>query len=226
MRDFETKLRARLERLDAAIPDPQPPAAPVAAMPGRLKVGRRVLVLLAAAAVLVGASAAAAQRVRDQGDAFDPAVERAVELFLDQKGCTSLAEAREGIRTILDRLGRGDWDIQVAGGADTARCVSAGIVAPDRLVVIIGAVGRDVSLAVERIGNELLRQCFDRDAAVALARSILESAGGTDIEIHVDDPFGPRAMPFDAAEEYRQHMAAGCYVSGGIPTQGGLELYH
>jgi hypothetical protein len=225
MRDFETKLRARLERLDAAIPDPQPPAAPVAAMPGRLKVGRRVLVLLAAAAVLVGASAAAAQRVRDQGDAFDPAVERAVELFLDQKGCTSLAEAREGIRTILDRLGRGDWDIQVAGGADTARCVSAGIVAPDRLVVIVGAVGRDVSLAVERIGNELLRQCLDKDEAVAFARSVLAGIGATYIEVRADSPWGAFAIPADQADEYARHTAAGCYVSGGASDGHHLELY-
>lgn len=87
MTDFDERLRARLERLDAAIPAPRPPAGsavegPLDATAGARPSGpgrkRKVALLLAAAALLVATSVVTAERVLFP-DVPQPALEVALE---------------------------------------------------------------------------------------------------------------------------------------------------
>lgn len=223
MTDFDTRLRERLERLEAAIPDPRQYSTPSTSEPREASASagrrrrRRVIVLLAAAALFVGASAATAQRLL-YPDLPEPALEAAVSrVFAAGDGCLSAKEARGAIQDQLDEMGYDDWTIESRSGAESARCVSSFLV-PHHAVVLIRGIGPDTAEAMEAVADELLRQCLGRADAMQLVSSALSSAGETDFVVRAD-PWGPQGAPIDKIDAYRDHLAAGCYVYVGAPTR-------
>jgi hypothetical protein len=224
MTDFETRLRTRLERLDAAIPAPRPPsvwavdgrlAGMAPARPARPRRGRRVVLLLAAAALLTATSVATAQRFLFP-DVPQPALEAAVAEVFAQSGCVTATDAKDAIRALLDASGHADWEIESRGGADHARCVTAGLLTTEHVVLLLPGAGRDVAEAMAGVAEELMRRCLGKDEATQLVSSVLTSLGETDFSVRAD-PGGPQGGPIDQIEAYRSHVAAGCFVySGGV----------
>src|SRR6266568_3401823 len=108
MTDFDTRLRERLERLDAAIPAPRLPSLPTpVAEPAavtRLRSGdprrRRTLIVLLVAAIMLAGSVAIAQRIT-YPDLPEPALEAAVqEVFAGH--CLTASAATGAIQGKLD----------------------------------------------------------------------------------------------------------------------------
>src|SRR5688572_517363 len=168
MTDFDTRLRERLERLDAAIPAPRLPSVPTpAGRPAavtRRRSGaprrRRGLIVLAAATLLLAGSVAIAQRVT-YPDLPEPALEAALtEVFAGR--CLTATAAIEAIQGKLDALGKADWVIESRPGAAEASCVSSFINVPHHAVVLIPGISRKVAVAMEFVADELLRQCLGR----------------------------------------------------------------
>src|SRR5688572_3717414 len=152
MTDFDTRLRERLERLDAAIPAPRLPSLPTpAGRPAavtRLRSGgprrrRGLIVLLAAATFLLAGSAAIAQRILFP-DVPEPALEAAVQDVFAGR-CLTATAATAAIQGKLDALGKADWVIELRPGAAGASCVSSFIVVPHHAVVLVPGISRNVA---------------------------------------------------------------------------------
>ncbi len=232
MTDFDTRLRARLERLDAAIPAPRPPSVSTVggrltemarARPARQRRGRRVILLLAAAALLAATSVATAQRFLFP-DVPQPALEAAVAEVFAQSGCVTATDARDAIRARLDALDYADWEIEARGGVERARCVGAGLVTTEHLVILLPAAGRDVAEAMAGVAEELMRRCLGKDEATRLISLVLTSLGVTDFSVRAD-PWGPQAAPIGQIEAVRSHVAAGCFVYAGMQDGRNIDLW-
>lgn len=233
MTEFRTALRARLERLDAAIPQPAGPNMPAAQLPHRHRRRRQVVLLLAATALLaIGTTLAAvgsAPPPTPQEEARDAALEErvrnALAPLLPDEECVGKEEAVRRVRLGLDNLGLTDWNIRTHLESLTgARCTMFGASAQTAEVVLIGGGGPGVSEAMARVGDELLTGCLDRSRATELVTTTLADVGITDVVVSVD---GPRAAPIDKHEEYQQHVANGCFVYGstGHDASGRLIVY-
>ena len=224
MTDFDTRLRERLERLDAAIPAPRLPSVPTpAGRPAavtRLRSGaprrRRGLIVLAAATLLLAGSVAIAQRIT-YPDVPEPALEAALQEVLAGH-CLTATAATEAIQGKLDALGKTDWVIESRPGAAEASCVSSFIVVPHHAVVLIPGISRQVAEAKEFLIDELLRQCLGRADAIQLVSSALTSAGADRFVVRAD-PWGNQGGPLDKMDDYRRHVAEGCFVFVGMPTR-------
>src|SRR2546423_278531 len=228
MTDFDARLRERLERLDAAIPTPRLPSVPTpagrsAAVTRRRSGGRRrrrvLIVLLAAAALLLAGSAAIAQRII-YPDLPEPALEAAVqEVFAGH--CLTATAATEALQVKLDRLGKADWVIESRPGAAEASCVSSFIVVPHHAVVLVPGISRNVAQAMEFVADELVRQCLGRADAIQLVSSALTSAGADRFVVRAE-PWGSQGAPTKGTytiDDYRRHVAEGCFVFVGMPTR-------
>jgi len=228
MTDFDTRLRERLERLDAAIPAPRLPSVPTpAGRPAavtRLRSGasrrrRGLIVLLAAATLLLAGSVAIAQRIT-YPDLPEPALEGALtEIFAGR--CLTATAATQAIQAKLDALGKTDWAIESRPGAAEASCVSSFIVVPHHAVVLIPGISRKVAEAMEFVADELLRQCLGRADAIQLVSSALTSAGADRFVVRAD-PWGNQGAPLKGTytiDDYRRHVADGCFVFVGMPTR-------
>jgi hypothetical protein len=219
MTDFDEQLRARLERLDAAIPAARLPSVSVvdeqqaeSAQAGRTRrwPGRRVALVLAAAALLAIASVATAEQILSD-DVNPPALEAALEDIFAQADCVTPADARTAIRARLDSLGFGDWAIEDRPGVDRARCVGAALLSTEDVVILLPAAGRELSEAIAGMGEELMRRCLGRDEAIRFVSSVLTNHGVTDFTVSAD-PWGPQGAHMDQMDAYRKHVAAGCVV--------------
>jgi hypothetical protein len=227
MTDFDTRLRERLERLDAAIPAPRLPSVPTAAggpaSVTRRRSGaprrRRGLIVLLAAVLLLAGSVAVAQRLT-YPDLPEPALEAAVqEVFAGH--CLTASAATQGIQGKLDALGKTDWVIESRPGAAEASCVSSFILVPHHAVVLVPGISRNVAEAMEFVADELLRQCLGRADAIQLVSSALTSAGADRFVVRAD-PWGSQGAPTKGTytiEDYRRHVAKGCFVFVGMPTR-------
>jgi hypothetical protein len=225
MTDFDTRLRERLERLDASIPAPRLPSVPTqagrpAAVARRRSVGPRrrrgLIVLLAAATLLLAGTVAIAQRIT-YPDLPEPALEGALtEIFAGH--CLTATAATPAIQARLDALGKTDWVIESRPAAAEASCVSSFIVVPHHAVVLIPGISRKVAEAKEFLIDELLRQCLGRADAIQLVSSALTSAGADRFVVRAD-PWGNQGGPLDKIDEYRRHVAEGCFVFVGMPTR-------
>jgi hypothetical protein len=224
MTDFDTRLRERLERLDAAIPAPRLPSVPTAAgrpaTVSRRRSGaprrRRGLIVLLAAAIMLAGSVAIAQRIT-YPDLPEPALEGALTEILAGR-CLSATAATEAIQGKLDALDKTDWVIESRPGAAEASCVSSFIVVPHHAVVLIPGISRQVAEAKEFLIDELLRQCLGRADAIQLVSSALTSAGADRFVVRAD-PWGNQGGPLDKMDAYRRHVAEGCFVFVGMPTR-------
>jgi hypothetical protein len=227
MTDFDTRLRERLERLDAAIPAPRLPSVPTpagrpAAVTGRRSGAprrRRGLIVLLAAAIMLAGSVAIAQRIT-YPDLPEPALEGALTEILAGR-CLSATAATPAIQGKLDALGKTDWVIESRPGAADASCVSSFIVVPHHAVVLVPGISRNVAQAMEFVADELLRQCLGRADAIQLVSSALTSAGADRFVVRAD-PWGNQGGPLKGTytiDDYRRHVAQGCFVFVGMPTR-------
>ena len=227
MTDFDTRLRERLERLDAAIPAPRllsvpTPAGRPAAVTGRRSGAprrRRGLIVLLAAAIMLAGSVAIAQRIT-YPDLPEPALEGALtEIFAAH--CLTATAATEAVQGTLDTLGKADWVIESRPGAAQASCVSSFIVVPHHAVVLVPGISGNVAQAMEFVADELLRQCLGRADAIQLVSSALTSAGADRFVVRAD-PWGNQGGPLKGTytiDDYRRHVAEGCFVFVGMPTR-------
>lgn len=215
MRDFDTRLRERLERLDAAVPAPRPPE--IARARSRRPKRRKGVLLLAAAALLLVTSAATAQRLLFP-DVPEPALEAALEEVFAGPDCLTATDAGEAIQARLDALDKANWVIESRPGAKEASCVSSFIVAPLHAVVLVPGISQEVAEAMEAVADELLRQCLGRADAIQLVSSALTSVGTDDFVVRAD-PWGPQGAPMDKIDDYRRHVEDGCFVYVGSPTR-------
>jgi len=222
--DFDARLQARLERLDAAIPTPSAPvvvAGPVGAVAaGRARPRsrrRRLVPLLAAAALLVAATAVTAQRYLYPDEVPEPRLEAALgEVFEAGDGCLSAEEAWLAIQLKLDALGYDDWEIKGRPGRGDGRCTSAGLLIPEHAVLLFPAAGRDLADALENLSAALVERCLNRADAMALLSSVVVSQGVTDFDLRAD-PWGPGPqIPLDQADAYMAHAAEGCTMYAGM----------
>lgn len=223
MTDFDTRLRARLEGLDAAVPTPRPPGpiaedrslATIPRRQFRLSGRRRLAVLLAAAALVVVASAVTAGGlfVEDEHDPHPDVTAALEEVFnveLADDGCVTAAEATGPIRARLDAMGHADWAIEARPGTEDPHCVAAAIFDAGQ-VGLLPAAGGDVSSALEVLSDELMSRCLGREDATALVSSTLTGLGVTDFSVHAQAG-GMYAVSAGQEEAVRDHIAAGCYV--------------
>jgi hypothetical protein len=221
--DFDERLRARIQRLDGAVPAGPPPAITRARARKR---GRRLVPILAAAALLVGAGVVGAQ-VTLHPDNPEPELEAALGKAWAGVACMSPDDARSAVQTALDELGKADWTIAdrpgVGGGTG---CTFPGVIATLREVALFPGAGAELSAATERLAQELLDRCLNRSDAMALLSSVLVANGVTDFDMSAD-PWGPQGGPIDQIEAYKAHVAAGCfvYVGSGHNADGKPQFY-
>jgi hypothetical protein len=223
--DFDARLRARIQHLDAAIPvAPAPVLLPSRQQPRRR--GRRLVPLLAAAALLIGAGVVGAQ-VTLHPDNPEPELEAALGRAWAGVACMSPEDARRAVQAALNELGKADWTIAnrpgVGGGTG---CTFPGVIAPLHEVALFPGAGAELSAAIETLAQELLDTCLKRSDAMALLSSVLVAHGVTEFDISAD-PWGPQGGPMDQIEAYEAHVADGCfvYVGSGGNAEGKPQYY-
>ena len=129
--------------------------------------------------------------------------------------------ATEAIQGKLDTLRKTDWVIESRPGAAQASCVSSFILVPHHAVVLVPGISRNVAQAMEFVADELLRQCLGRADAIQLVSSALTSAGADHFVVRAD-PWGSQGAPTKGTytiDDYRRHVAEGCFVFVGMPTR-------
>jgi hypothetical protein len=218
MSDFDAALRARLSRLDDAVPV-RPWAESASNRTGHRRFRARTIVLLVAAALLVGASAATAQRVL-YPSVPEPELEAAIERIWSSQNCVSAAEARAAIQDELDRLGYDDWTIRDEPFLGQARCVAAGVISELHEVRLWPGISVSIERTQEAIIDGLLDTCMGRAEATQYVTSMLTTAGSDPFVVKTD-PWGPQGGPIDKIDAYQAHVAAGCFVYVGMPTRDG-----
>lgn len=222
MSDFDTQLRARLERLEQAapvIPWSETATGSSAVRMRSRRPRRRVVVLLAAAALVVFAGAAAAERII-YPDVPEPRLEAAIQAIWAARDCVPPVEARPTVQRQLDELGYADWTVDVQPGANEASCAAAAVLASLHEVRLIPGISMDIERAKDVIVDGLLAECMDRAEAIQFVTSVLATAGSDPFVVRAE-PWGPQGGPIDKMDEYRAHVDAGCFVYVGMPTRDG-----
>lgn len=228
MSDFDTELRQRLQRLDAAVPAASPPQRADHLRRRAPRRGQVVLALAAVLALVVGTALIAsgtapppspAEIARDAADE-----ERVLEDLAAHEGkaCLTADQALAHYRARLDALGLADWTIRAGDIIRESPCVSAGVSGQTHEVILIPSMGPRVNAAVEALKIDLLSRCLGPMEAAELLRTTLESAGIADPRVVVrgihdvlGPPVGVPGPPDgDEAKAYLQHIADGCVVFG------------
>jgi len=218
MNDFDTRLKAKLEHLDGAIPEPAAPDLAAARAQAARRRGRfrRLVPALAAAALLIGAGAVGANRVL-YPDNPEPELEAALAQAWAVEDCMSPDDARAAAQAALDSLGYADWTVATRPSVGTGTgCTFTAVMSGYHEVILLGGAGRELADALGAVRSELFEQCLDRDEAVALVSSVVISHGVTDFDI-VTNPLGMGpAIPLDQADAYIAHFKEGCFMWGGM----------
>lgn len=219
MTNFDDRLRAQLERLDAAIPAPLAPT--VAARPAQRRTisrRRQGFTLLAAAAVLLTATAISVVANQPPPDpavvARNQADEERVrnDLGAAMAGrCLSVKEAKTLFRERLDALGLSSWTIRDDGRTAKSPCVGAGPAGDIQDVLLTPSMGGATAAALDVLEARLIKECVGRDEAVSVLRATLLANGIADPRIEVT---GIRSVPVEGADAYVKHVKDGCYVYG------------
>jgi hypothetical protein len=220
MTSFDDRLRDRLRRLDDAVPlstsHPLARHQHANSLPRahQRRLPRRLVFLVAAAAILIMASTVAAQRVLFP-ERPHPMLERALSQVFQGPECLSAADARRALQAELAALRYDDWTIESRSGAEAADCVTAGILSTQQAIALFPAVRQEVAEAVNAVADEMLLRCFNREDATLLVSSVLISLGLTDFEVRAD-PWGPHIAPVGQEVAYQRHVDAGCFVYAGL----------
>lgn len=221
MTNFDDDLRMRLGRLDAAMPSSVAPVVR-ATVRHRLSRRRQGFMLLAAAAVFLSVAAIAAIASQPDTSAADEAQRMAEQNQADRAlqgefeiggafygACLGVDAATAEIRRALDAAGMSDWTIRA--GADTAQatCVGGAYSGAPKEILLYPSMGGPLARAVDSLRADMQASCYDRDAAVAMVRSVLDANGqvGRPIEVH-----GISQIPLEGGDSYVAHIKAGCYV--------------
>lgn len=144
--------------------------------------------MLAAAALLVVAGAATAQRII-YPDVPEPELEAAIESIWAGSDCVSPADARQSVQQQLDQLGYADWTIDVQPGTDEARCAAGAVLTSLHEIRLMPGISLDIERAKDVITEGLLSECMNREEAAQFVSSVLTTAGS--------DPFVVRPIPGD-----------------------------
>ena len=215
MNDFDLRLRQRLQRLEAAAPEPRLPATRTALRPLRR---RHVAVLALAASMVLAVGSLVASGSAPPPSPAQLALDAANEARLnrDLEGlwleCPSEAEARALVSDRLVALGLTDWTIRLdRASLAAAQCVQAVALGDSHQVMLTPSMGPRVNEAIEALKVDLLSRCLNRTQAVDLLRATLESAGVSQPSIAVVEV---RITPADDQEKerYLKHVADGCVV--------------
>ena len=214
MNDFDTQLRARLERLEASVPAPAAPSTTSRRARG-LNRRRQVIVLLAATLSLLGGTAFATIANQPPPDPVVLARNEADETRLrDDLGaafggaCLDRGEAMALIRERLEVLGLSNWTIRSDDRIREARCVGAAPIGDNHEVLLLPSMGGNVATALDALRDELMRRCATRDEAVGHLRALLVDGGVTEPKVGVRSEL--RVVPIDSADAYIKHFQDGC----------------
>ena len=230
--DFDARLVARLVRLDAAIPAVVRPTLTASAIDvlnrpsTRRRRSRRLPIVLAAAAILMTAGLVGAERSL-YPDVEEPRLEAALAEIFAGSGCLSAAETQPQIEARLTALGYAGWTVAPRPGAETAACVSPGVVSPLHEVALFPSGGKELADKLQQVAGILEDGCLNRAQAFGLVSSTVKSTGTVaDFRISAD-PWGPTGGPIDKIQFYMEHVAAGCfvYVGMGGDASGTPEFY-
>lgn len=232
MTDFDTALRARLQRLDAAVPDVGAPreATSLRGTPGRRR--QLVLILAATAVLALGAALATAgsqppvsPQEQARLNALDESVNRALLVAFPDEECVSRDEATRRIRAILGQVGLGEWQVREDATVAGARCMTVGSVAGLQAVLLVGRIDPHVLSALEPLRERFVEGCVDRSQANGLVAAAMAEVGFMEFVVSAD-PWGPKGAPDGQWEAYQQHVANGCfvYVSTQIARDGSGRL--
>lgn len=220
MSDFDARLREKLARLDAAMPEPAPPAA---AAPRRgLNRGRQAFLMLAAAAVFLGAAAVAtvaqqrpptaaeiAASARDAAD--EERLRNDLGALTDDK-CLTAAQMTDLAVARMKALGLAGWTVRSDARISQAPCVSGAASGDTHEVLLIASMGGPVARALDALEKDLMATCASRDEAVSRLRAALVANGIRDPKVEVG---GVRGVPVGDGGAYPAHVRAGCYVLAG-----------
>jgi hypothetical protein len=134
MIDFDARLRERLLRLEAAIPEPAPISVP--SVRRALRRRHREIALLAAAVLLTGAAVGVAAQLADDERAAEIAAQERMRVDTEDRlngalrplfpgdGCVSLEEGMRRTRAALDSSGFATWQILWDGDLVDGGCAT------------------------------------------------------------------------------------------------------
>jgi len=229
MSDFDTRLKDKLEHLDGAIPEPAAPDLGAARALASRRRGRfrRLVPALAAAALLIGAGAVGAETIL-YPDNPEPELEAALAQAWSGADCMSPSDAEVAAQAALAQVGKTGWQVvaRPSVGQGTG-CTFAALISTTHEVILLGGAGRELSDALATLRSELFEQCLDRDGAVALVSSVVNSHGVTDFDI-VTNPLGMGpAIPLDQVDAYIAHFKEGCFMWGAMGwNEAGKPQFH
>ena len=173
---------------------------------------------LVVAAIAGTAVATAGQRAEDH----DTVVQGITDIF-SSGTCMTADQATRAIEETLLADAADGWTITRRVGALETACVTAGIVAPDKTIVLLPTAGADIRVVMGEVGRQLLADCLDEDQARALIGSVLAGVSSADWVVRSD---GPLAYPIGQGEEVKSHINAGCFVySGSGRDEDGRPVY-
>jgi hypothetical protein len=141
-----------------------------------------------------------------------PEVEAVLNIAMSRP-CVSSHEAEAALVNDLAEIGYSDWTVTLALSAEATGCVVGSISASERRIHLDAALRPEVREALAQLANDMLDQCLTRSQAVELVESTLRAVGETGYELRTD---GPRGGPIEREDEVMQHIAAGCYLYGGV----------
>jgi len=185
-------------------------------------------ILLAGAIVLLFALP-----IMRQDDGLDPGDETSIPGDLDAflvdlfstDGCVRASDAEDAVIGELVQLGlEPEWRVVLRPevGADT--CVGYAAHSGRREIRLIAALRPEVRIALEKVRDQLLGECLDRNSAVEVLRSALEEEDERDFLIRTDGPVGGPPGEYSAVVE---HVMDGCFVYSTTGwTEDGIRLYY
>jgi hypothetical protein len=220
MTDFDSRLRDKFIRLDAAMPEPAPPTP--AAQRRRPNRRRQAMFLLAAAVVFLGAAAVAtvaqprpptaAEIAASAKDAADEERLRDDLAPLTDSACLTAAQAADLVAARLSALGIVGWTVRSDNRISQAPCVTVAPSGDTHEVLLIASMGGPVAHALDALENDLMAACASRDDAVGRLRGALVANGIADPRVEAG---GIRGVPVGDGGAYVAHVQAGCHVLAG-----------
>jgi hypothetical protein len=217
---FETALRSRLLRLDAAVPAFAAPAVSANTRSPGSRRRRQVLVLLVATAALMLATAVATfsapvPRTPAELEASQAAEEQVRNALFEDLGgaCRQKAEVVRMVRATLDRLGHRDWTIRADDDrVREAPCVGTAAIGDSAEVMLMPSMGERVAGAMDQVALDLMERCLDHDGAIQVVTAALRGAGVEQPDVRSG---GMPMVPIGQEQAYADHVARGCYVYAG-----------
>jgi hypothetical protein len=121
--------------------------------------------------------------------------------------CVTAQRAVSDLSSRLTSEGLAEWSVLTR--AQPSDCVAGGLVPASSTIVLFRVESPAVTAVVSGLRDDLMARCLDRDQAIALTTSTLQTAGLATFEVRTDGPF---AFPLDQEAAVRDHIAEGCYV--------------